>query len=526
MATVVARSTPTVSAVASFSSQHVSRQTSVSRTEEGKREGFWSSQGCWQRFPPTGATPQRNGTVISCSSETTRSNVSRSSGRGSPIQSRQTQARARHFGRRRRYVPCCPGSSLEGRVPSTRTRVRAHPIDQEFCRTETKASGTGQASNRESTSKFGHGLSEGGGKFARRGRTKARRVDDGGEGSSVSIPSHSRLQSQRGVRSIEVRDRQIATVAGCPSRCCGSQSHPRGTPRIGILDESPSRGSSCRDRGKQRSEKVATDYVVGRRATATSFVGGRRCCFRGRFLCDGTWRGTVRTLLREERTPRCIARYGHRGTRVGEAAHPGPTRRSMDATLTTEASNPESVHRELLDCLQEDLLVPGSRRRVRRRIRDSDSEDVFVGDGERTTPRRRLVLVSSTQVDPVPPTVFDSVDSPSRRRRRVPHSEAHRGHPTVEEGAIYHDLTLIDSSDDDAPLPSQDRQHPHQLFDTRTASRHSLPKSSMSQGFLRHLVFRRFSTRQVSRTQTAPSTLRFAVTVAKKVTMTPAAILN
>ena len=120
----------------------------------------------------------------------------------------------------------------------------------------------------------------------------------------------------------------------------------------------------------------------------------------------------------------------------------------MDATITTEASNPESVHRELLDCLQEDLLVPRSRRRVRRRIRDSDGEDVFVGDGERTTPRRRLVLVSSTQVDPVPPTVFDSVDSPSRRRRRVPHS----GHPTVEEGPIYHDLTLIDSSDDDAPF--------------------------------------------------------------------------
>ena len=233
MATVVARSTPTVSAVASFSSQRVSRQPSGSRSEEGKREGLWSSQGCWQRFPPTGATPQWNGTVISCSSETTRSNVSRSSCRGSSIQSRQTQARARHFGRRRRYVPCCPGSTLEGRVPSTRTTcVRAHPVDQKFCRTETQASRTGQGSNRESArgSKFGHGLSEGGGQFARRGRTEARRVDDGGEGSSVSIPSHSRPQRQRGVGSLEIRDRQIATAAGCPSRCCGSQSLPRGTP--------------------------------------------------------------------------------------------------------------------------------------------------------------------------------------------------------------------------------------------------------------------------------------------------------
>ena len=203
---------------------------------------------------------------------------------------------------------------------------------------------------------------------------------------------------------------------------------------------------------KKCSEKVAIDHVVGRRATATPFVGRRRCSFGGRFLCNGTWRGTVRTLLREVRTPRCIARYGHRGTRVGEAAHPGPTRRSMDATQTTEASNPDSVHGELLDCLQEDLLLPGSRRRVRRRIRDSDSEDAFVRDGERTAPRRRLVLVLSTQVDPVPLTVPDSVDSPSRRRRRVPHSEgSHRGHPAVEEGAIHHDLTL-DSSDDDAPF--------------------------------------------------------------------------
>ena len=79
VATVVARFTPTVSAVASFSSQRVTRQPSGSRTEEGKREGLWSSQDCWQRFPLTGSTPQRNGTVISCSSETTRSNVSRSS---------------------------------------------------------------------------------------------------------------------------------------------------------------------------------------------------------------------------------------------------------------------------------------------------------------------------------------------------------------------------------------------------------------------------------------------------------------
>ena len=86
-----------------------------------------------------------------------------------------------------------PGSILEGRVPSTRTtRVRAHPIDQEFCRTEIKASGTGQASNRESTrgSNFFHGLP-----LLAEGERRLAKL------TSVSIPSHSRLQSQRGVGS-------------------------------------------------------------------------------------------------------------------------------------------------------------------------------------------------------------------------------------------------------------------------------------------------------------------------------------
>ena len=46
VATVVARSTSTVSAMASISTQSVSRRPSGSRSEEGQREGFWSSQGC------------------------------------------------------------------------------------------------------------------------------------------------------------------------------------------------------------------------------------------------------------------------------------------------------------------------------------------------------------------------------------------------------------------------------------------------------------------------------------------------
>ena len=119
------------------------------------------------------------------------------------------------------------------------------------------------------------------------------------------------------------------------------------------------------------------------------------------------------------------------------------------------------VHEELLDCVQQDLL-PGSRRRVRRRFRDNDSEDALTREGESpeeprlaepTEPRSRLlVLVSSTQVDPVPPTVPDSVDGPHRRRRRVRSEGSDLGPPAVVGGAIHHNLTLIDSSDDDAPF--------------------------------------------------------------------------
>ena len=136
-----------------------------------------------------------------------------------------------------------------------------------------------------------------------------------------------------------------------------------------------------------------------------------------------------------------------------EASHPGPHR------LASSSEDEFLVHEELLDSLQQDLL-PGSRRRVRRRIRDNDSEDALIRDGESpevpsqpTEPRtRRLVLVSSSQVDPVPPTVPDSVDGPHRRRRRVRSKGLDFGPPAVVGGAIHHDLTLIDSSDDDAPF--------------------------------------------------------------------------
>ena len=236
-------------------------------------------------------------------------------------------------------------------------------------------------------------------------------------------------------------------ASGCgetPRRVDGRHAHRRTESEV-LVGGQESGDARCSGCGRYRGN-IPVGAVDRQGCRSHALDVPVRKCRRRVSVSVSLWRGAVRTLLREVRTPRCIARYGHRGTRVGEAAHPGPTT-------------------EMLDCIQEDSL-PGSRRRVRRRIRDSDSEDALVRDGEspgvprqqfgRFTalaeptepPRRRLVLVSSTQVDPVPSTVPDSVDSPSRRRRRV----RHRGHPTVEEGAIYHDLTLIDSSDDDAPF--------------------------------------------------------------------------
>ena len=145
---------------------------------------------------------------------------------------------------------------------------------------------------------------------------------------------------------------------------------------------------------------------------------------------------------------------GHTGVSEKErTSHPGTHRLGSSSVVVS------LVHEELLDGLQQDLL-PGSRRRVRRRIGDNDSEDALIRNGESlevpsqpTEPRtRRLVLVSSTQVDPVPPTVPDSVDGPRRRRRRVRSEGSDFELPAVVGGAIHLVLTLIDSSDNDTPF--------------------------------------------------------------------------
>ena len=100
---------------------------------------------------------------------------------------------------------------------------------------------------------------------------------------------------------------------------------------------------------------------------------------------------------------------------------------------------------------------PGSQRRFGGSVMTT-SEDALIRDGESlevpsqpTEPRtRRLVLVSSTQVDPVPQR--RTVSGPRRRRRRIQWEGSDSRPPTVAGGPIHHDLTLIHSSDEDAPF--------------------------------------------------------------------------
>ena len=84
------------------------------------------------------------------------------------------------------------------------------------------------------------------------------------------------------------------------ARCVGCGRH-RGDIFVGAVDR-----EGCRSNARE----LSTENV--RRRASVSF---------------SSQRGEVRALLREARTSRCTARYGHRGTRVGEEAHPGPTRR-------------------------------------------------------------------------------------------------------------------------------------------------------------------------------------------------------
>ena len=115
--------------------------------------------------------------------------------------------------------------------------------------------------------------------------------------------------------------------------------------------------------------RAGSGLLVGRQADRTpGCVGNGRQGVRQRHhkphhpgaRQDGELRSTtVRTL--EHGALRRVTGWGYRGIRVGEAFHPGPHR------LASSSEDEFLVHEELLDGLQRDLL-PGSRRRVRRRM--------------------------------------------------------------------------------------------------------------------------------------------------------------
>ena len=127
-----------------------------------------------------------------------------------------------------------------------------------------------------------------------------------------------------------------------------------------------------------------------------------------------SWRGEVRASLREARTSRCTARYGQRGTRVGEAAHPGPTRRlkTERGPSIVHTGNPLSMAAILMTrCLS---CADQSDHRMDWRVtfpclkRSSCQTEVVQSKGVSVSPRpsRRLVLVPQS-VDGTPQSIQD-----------------------------------------------------------------------------------------------------------------------
>ena len=102
--------------------------------------------------------------------------------------------------------------------------------------------------------------------------------------------------------------------------------------------------------------------------------------------------------------PQCRqSRYGLRGVRIGEASNPGPLSDDVGGSLAEE---------EFLDQFEQDLMS-GRRRRVRRRVVDSDSDTSLEGartDGGIRRPSRRVVLVPGSE-DGTPQSIQDRVPS-------------------------------------------------------------------------------------------------------------------
>ena len=114
--------------------------------------------------------------------------------------------------------------------------------------------------------------------------------------------------------------------------------------------------------------------------------------------------GRFRAHMRRS-PPHCRqSRYGLRRVRIGEASNPGP--------LSSDDVGDSHPEEEFLDQFQRDLMS-GRRRRVRRRVVDTNSDTPMEDartDGGNRRPSRRVVLVPGSE-DGTPQSIQDRVPS-------------------------------------------------------------------------------------------------------------------
>ena len=224
------------------------------------------------------------------------------------------------------------------------------------------------------------------------------------------------------------------------ARCVGRGRH-RGDIFVGAVDR-----EGCRSNARE----LSTGNV--RRRVSVSF---------------SPWRGEVRTLLREARTSRCTARYGHRGTRVGEAAHPGPTRRLRRVVDARNVVRRLSTQATVVDSSDSDDEMPLMRRSIGPKdgLEQELEGDVFLPQtfvmsdgicpeqrGQCVAPRpsRRLVLVPQS-VDGTPQSIQD--------REWDAGVETHNRFSPVQDAQVEGmPIVGVSGSDTESDLPSRRRR--------------------------------------------------------------------
>ena len=164
-------------------------------------------------------------------------------------------------------------------------------------------------------------------------------------------------------------------------------------------------------------------------------------------------------------------RYSLRGVRVGEASHPGPPEnfqrlRWASSTRPGETFGDSGDDVPLVCSPREALGVQGMPITVGGRFASLVEEGEEDVDSGQLPPSRSS---STTVKNP----------GPRRRRRRLRSEGSDRGCPGGVGAAIHHDLTLIDSSDDDAPftVPAAPRARPSRRLVLVPASVDATPQS-------------------------------------------------